>query len=239
MAEYTFRARQERARAALKDFFSDDVNLQRLKRFSEPGVMHVVGFFLSPHYNHVNNIGSAPVHLNEEYKAAMSNLKKRYFDFTSQPGKGDLIWEGKRNPAIEIIENLALTLPALVAVKWFIESGFDTLFWNNYDDVKGKYDAHFSKVKLKYTETHKQKKRAARERIAKEVLASTQGQQKGRKKVTLTRIQRNIITARLRAERREQKEKKKLLRLTGRTNNKPKRPRVQSQACAFVLSNPN
>lgn len=232
---FTFKDKQERSRKSVASFFSDEDNGTRLKRFSEPGAFQVVGFFLSPHYNHTPKLGAPPVHLNEEYKAAMSNLKKRYFDFNSQPNKGDLVWDGVKNPAISIVPGMCLTLPVAVAIKWFIESSFDVLFWESYDHVKRKFDEHFSKVKLKYTETHKNKKRAARERIAKEVIASSTGQNKGRKKVTLTRIQRNIISARLLAERREQKERRKQLKLTGR-NNKPKRPRVASQACAFVLA---
>ena len=232
---FTFKEKQGRSRASVASFFQCDDKAMRLKRFSEHGVLNVVSFFLSPHYNHVNKLGAAPVHLNEEYKAAMSNLKKRYFDFTSQAGKGELVWEGQRNPEMTLVEGVSLPLPSLVALKWFIESGFDRLFWQDYEHTKRTFDAHFTKVKLKYTETHKNKKKAARERIAREVVASSIGQHKGRKKVTLTRIQRNMISARLLAERREHKEKRKQLRLTGRKKNNPKRPRVQSQACAFVL----
>lgn len=228
--------RHARTRESAVEFFSDEENHNKLRRFaSEPDSLKMVSFFLGPHYSHQTTRDGQFVHLNDEYKAALSALKKRYFDFTSEAGrKSDLVWEGQVNPPIRICSLVSLPLPALIAMKWFVSKRFDELFWQDFEAIKSQYETHFNKIKTKYTETHKKKKKLARERIARQVIAETKGQNKKGRRVTLTRKQRSIISARLLAEKIEQKERRKNLKLTGKKK-ETKRPRARSQACACVM----
>lgn len=238
MTGCTFEARQSRSRQSVFSFFSNEEAQRRLKRFLlEENCFKIVSFYLGPHASQAIQRNGKMVHLNEEYKSALSALKKRFFDFTSIPGKkSDLKWGGEVNPCIDVCSGVSLPLPTLVAMKWFLSNDFDREFWERFEQTKKSFERHFCKVKTRYTETHKTKKRLARERVAREVIASTKGQntQKGRRNVTLTRIQRSLISARLRAEKLEMKERRKKLKLTGKQV-KTKRPRVHSPACAFVL----
>lgn len=238
MTPNTFQPRHGRSRQSVQSFFSDESMQGRLRKFVvEENSMKMISYFLSPHYAHAIQREGKMVHLNEEYKSALSALKKRFFDFTSEPGKkSDLVWEGQVNPVLNICPGVSMPLPTLVAMKWFISNELDSEFWDRFEHLKHHFDAHFQRVKTMYTETHKNKKRLARERVIKEVISSTKGQNvtKGRRNVLLTRNQRSIVSATLRAEKLEQKEKRKRLKLTGKQV-KTKRPRVSNQACAFVL----
>lgn len=242
MTPNTFEPRHTRSRQSVISFFSDDSMQGRLRRFVvEENSMRMVNYFLSPHYSHAIQREGKMVHLNEEYKAALSALKKRFFDFTSEPGKkSDLVWEGQVNPALNICPGVSMPLPTLVAMKWLISNDLDSEFWARFSHLKQHFDSHFLKVKTMYTETHKKKKRLARERVIKAVIASTKEQpvNKGRRNVLLTRNQRSLVSATLKAEKLELKEKRKRMKLTGKQV-KTKRPRVTNQACAFVLKPSN
>lgn len=100
-------------------------------------------------------------HIESEYGNAMTKYKKRFFDFLSREGHGELVWEGKINPHVFISydrETISAPLPVLLALTWFINTGLDLYFWAHLQDIMKAYKEHTNTTKERYTLTQKLKK---------------------------------------------------------------------------------
>lgn len=173
----------------------------------------------------------------DEYNNAITNYKKRYYNFESKEGTGELVWKGEINPCVPVrsvpegaegvpVEDggvVALPLPRLIALYWFIQFGFDRVFWERFDEVQARYEAFTARVKRKYTENHKTKKAERRRKIEQEVLEAraraegpaakteTQGQGQGQSCAQtqgqkLTRTERRLVAQKIEQEKRRRRE---------------------------------
>lgn len=217
---FTFKERQESYRASVCAFFQDARRYHRLSRivFEGDRLCPIIFFYVKEfECERFVRTSEGIFRLCDEYRNAISNHKKRYYNFESKEGCGELVWEGLVNPRVLVNEQLgsiALPLPRLVALQWFIQFDFDLLFWERYDEVHAAYVAHVSQVKRRYTDTHKEKKREKRKRLEEEVIAQRSGV--SNKSVYLTRAERNLISRRLEQERRDAREQKRRLREDGK-----------------------
>lgn len=92
----------------------------------------------------------------EEYKSALANYRKRYFDFSSRTGMGDLRWEGSTNPAI-LVREYALPLPKIVAFMWLLQSDLDYIFLENFDEIFTEFTIFINSTKQRYLTNHRQR----------------------------------------------------------------------------------
>ena len=209
-----YEVQQHTYRDQARAFFADPSRYERLKRIAINGDrIYSVIFFYIKEFEKGNVVQAAHggyYRICDEYRNAITNHKKRYYDFESKEGKGALLWKGTTNPRVLVHEQLgsiALPLPRLVAIQWFIQYDFDLLFWERRDEVVAAYTEFTTSVKRKYTEAHKNKKRADRVRVEKEVIDARTEQpvRKGKKSVYLTRTERQMVSRLLVEERKKRK----------------------------------
>jgi hypothetical protein len=175
-AGHAFVCRQRIYRDDAARFFLDAARYARLERLVIGGEkLGAVIFYYVKQYRAKPFVSTAQgvYCMCDEYRNAIANYKKRYYNFESREGVGDMVWEGRVNPRVLVCEargSLALPLPRLVALQWFIRMDFDLFFWSDYDEVYASFLSFSADVKRRYTETHKDKKRASRARIETEVI---------------------------------------------------------------------
>lgn len=198
----------------LDSFFSNKDNFDRLKKIERmrgedvyPTIVHFVKNYENGRVrkNEDNNFVCIP----DMYSKAITSHKKRYYDFCSVFGKGELVFNGKVNPYVCISndnEQVVATLPCLVAVWWFIRYGFDHIFWDEYDSVKKAYQEYTTAMKRQYSAAHKaynsEIKKAAVERVIQDrPKGSSISQPKGRKKPILSAAERKLLAEYMEQER--------------------------------------
>lgn len=220
---------QELLRKDVFDFFYEKNNLERLRKFTlnnEHGKIFAIVFFFVKRFekNRIVHTGAGLFCITDEYSHALAANTKRFYDFESKEGKGDLYWEGKRNPLIQIGVDVFLPLPVLVAMKWFLNMRFDAIFWSRYDDVMSQYVEFTTTVKEKYMNTHRQKLIKMREEAKQVVIKKRESAplKRGSKNVHMTRTERREV-AKLLADARKNKSKPKKKQNTGR------KPKVKNQ----------
>jgi hypothetical protein len=173
----TFAEMQQRYRGLTSEFFG--ASEQRMRKLHDLLVLPagLLFFYVKRHSaESVKQTKTGLVRfLPEEYAAALGCFKKRFFDLDSRPGKGsDLVWKGVVNPPC-ILEaygmELAVPLPKLVALHWFVSRGLDELFWADYEAVNDAFKDFSLQMKQRYTDNHRVKKNARRAKAVSLVLA--------------------------------------------------------------------
>lgn len=212
---------QQAYRETLRHFFSDEDNFLRLIRITlgPPKICSVIFYFVKEYKSHrFIQFNGEVLRLSDEYSNAITSHKKRYYNFESRIGHGELLWEGEKNPIVPIRGIDKFPLPTLVALKWFIQFNFDRLFWKEFDEVQQSFTEFTTTIKRKYTETHKQKKRSHREEIVKRVISgrSAHTHAPPGKPSQLTPNERNLVRSILKEETTKQKKIKKIIRASGK-----------------------
>jgi hypothetical protein len=201
-------------REQAESFFSNKERYERLLKIAVNGdrIYSVIFYFVKEFEKGrvVQSRHGGYYRICDEYRNAITNHKKRYYDFESKEGKGQLVWKGATNPRVLVnaqMGSIALPLPRLVAMQWFIQYDFDLLFWDRRDEVVVAFTEFTTSVKRKYTEAHKTKKRADRVRVEREVIEARTGppRRKGKKSVYLTREERQKVSDLLVEERKKRK----------------------------------
>ena len=176
----TFLERQETNKRSVNEFFASQENYNALEAIIQEGenICSVIMYFVTEYSkNRVYQIDGDVFCPNDSYRYALRSHLKRFYDFENRIGQGDLWYNGVLNPRVVANEErgpLALSLPRLVALQWFIKNKFDVMFWQRYPDVLASYDIFVSNKKQKYTETHKAKKKMLRQQIEAGVLRTKQ-----------------------------------------------------------------
>ena len=175
----TFPVRQRAYRDLVCRFFSDPENYKRLERIAEDPRMCSTIFYYVKEFepDRLVRTETGIFRVCDEYRNAIANFKKRYYNFESKAGSGELVWEGAVNPPVVVNEaygpdSVAMPLPRLVALYWFVQNGFDHVFWDRLDDIRASYEAFTAQIKRKYTDTHKRKKAERRRKFEEEVIDS-------------------------------------------------------------------
>ncbi len=128
--------------------------------------MGPVLFFFVKHFEHEKFIRTrfGIFCIADAYRSALTSNMKRYFNFFSREGRGELKSDGACNPCVEIArpQGLApglapgppvlLPLPRLVAYQWLISNDFDKYFWLRYDDVQVAFAKSILDAKQRYQE---------------------------------------------------------------------------------------
>ena len=217
--ETNFAVQQVGYREQAERFFSDPGRYERLRRIVVNGdkMCSAVFFFVKEYEKGslVQTKHKGIYCICDEYKNAITNHKKRYYNFESKEGKGELRWQGMTNPRVLVnakMGSISLPLPRLVALQWFIQYDFDLLFWDNKEVISRAFVEFTSSVKRRYTEAHKNKKREARARMEKEVIQKRNPDEpntrKGKKSVYLTRTERQMVARLLDGERLKHKKQR-------------------------------
>ena len=190
---------QRNYRRKVAHFFSDGNNYGRLSRIythEHPKIYALLVFFVV-RYSKNRVFLSTRVHehlsrhycIRDQYENALKRYEKKFYDFEARAGKGELIYEGVVNPALNIrsprdtamdmdmdmdvdggANTVTLALAKLNAISWLIEYGFDTVLWDNYAEVLREYTEFSVVTRKRYTDTHKRKNRALRQEAEKEIL---------------------------------------------------------------------
>lgn len=157
--------RQQVLRQQVVTFFADDKHYFRLKRVldalirSEPKVANE-GTLMFHFLNKYNpGVVMSPVSrrlfkLPEEYKSAVGNYSKKYFDFGSRTGMGDLRWGGETNPAV-LIREYAMPLPKCVAFMWLLQTELDTIFLAEFDAIFASFVQFSTENKERYLQNQR------------------------------------------------------------------------------------
>ena len=214
-------------------FFSKPANYTRLEKIVShgPRIATIIFFFVKEFEKGslVKTSNGGIYRTCDEYKNAITNHKKRYYNFESKEGKGEIVWKGETNPCINInpaLGPVSLPLPQLNAFQWLIQYGFDRLFWKRECEVTAAFMEFSTAVKRRYTEAHKSKKKDDRKRIEQFVIASrviTEQERKkalkrqrrakargkpGKKPVYLTRVERQKVCRLLEEERAKRRQER-------------------------------
>lgn len=229
----TFLMEQELMRKDCTDFFRTLDHLQRLRKFTlnnDHGKIFAVVFFFVKRFEKgrlVHN-GTGLYCIAEEYSHALATFKKRFYDFESKEGKGDLYWKGEQNPTVQLGHDVFLTLPVLVAMKWFISMRFDAMFWMRYEDIMAAYVDHTAKIKERYTTQHRQKMNKLVQEARQQVLEKREEEElndkkRKTKKVHMSRSERREVAQIIADARKNKKIKSKKKPAAGR------KPKIQNQ----------
>jgi hypothetical protein len=162
----TFADRQLLYRASVREFFADETRYARLERLLLRGDIGSLLYFFVKHFESDCVIATTwgRVRVCDEYRAALTNHKKRWFDFESREGHGELVWEGQVNPPVVVCEargELAAPLPRLVALRWLVDRGLDDLLWERFDDVQTAHARALVEAKARYSEASRARRRSA------------------------------------------------------------------------------
>lgn len=239
---------QDKLKNFVLDFFKIESNYTRLRNLinHDPAIFNISFFFVTK-YSPLSlyNINSIPRSLNDLYKSALRGYKKCYFDFESEPGKGEVVMNGEVNPAIDVNEtygDLKCTLPRLMALRWMIHNRIDELMLNNFANIKQAYVDYVTERRECYSERHKDKLKTIRQRVEEEVVneerlsnkdsssvgLSTDSSNPAKKQRTrhLSQPQRKIVNARIaqeihRQKQEREKEKNKIKKSSSKNVLKP------------------
>lgn len=174
--KYTYKLRQDTYREVLNLFFSNLDNYQRLQRIIYKGdeTYAIIMYFITEYSKHRLFMSTqGAVCPKTAYTNALKSHQKRFYNFDSRKGRGDLWYNGIINPLVlASVKNgsLSLPLPRLVALRWFIQEDFDEIFWQHEHDIIIQYNEYTKAKKKKYTEAHKQKKKILRQQIEDNVI---------------------------------------------------------------------
>lgn len=159
--------RQEVFREQVTAFFADDKHFFRLKRVLDTLIANetrvanegeLMYYFLNRHRQGVvvRSVSGRLFKVHEEYKSALANYRKRYFDFGSKVGMGELRWKGEINPAV-VIRNYAMPLPKIVAFMWLLQSELDFIFLDAFDDIFASFIEYTCFTKERYLLNQRQR----------------------------------------------------------------------------------
>ena len=230
----------------VKFFLSLDAfeRLEKIYNDKENGVFDIIVFFVKIHQRGkiTRNLHNSFHCIADDYKSGVTSHKKRYYDFKSKIGRGDLVHKGKVNPPV-LIEHghrsVALPLPCLVACWWFIQNNFDTFFWEQFEEVKKEHDLHVANNKRVYSVTHKTGKSRIREAVIKRVIdrreanESEEEKPKNKKRPFLTRRERQMVAelvVKERATMKEEQQKRPKKTLAPKHRNKETKAVIISKA---------
>eukprot|EP00514_Thraustochytrium_sp_LLF1b_P006426 CAMPEP_0184538818 /NCGR_PEP_ID=MMETSP0198_2-20121128/17795_1 /TAXON_ID=1112570 /ORGANISM="Thraustochytrium sp., Strain LLF1b" /LENGTH=181 /DNA_ID=CAMNT_0026932291 /DNA_START=691 /DNA_END=1236 /DNA_ORIENTATION=- len=135
----TFASRQEDYRKSLETFFADEEHHTRLLRLLD-STTHLFFFVREFEPHAIVHTTHGLFRMCDEYRNAMTNHKKRYYNFESKVGEGELVWKGQRNPLVG--PRLPAPLPRLVALQWLIQHDFDLLYFERKDEVLEAHARH-------------------------------------------------------------------------------------------------
>lgn len=279
--QYSFKQLQEQYRATTSKFFSNMENYTRLRKIvyhRDERIFSILLFFVIRYKDHslylcqrsynsgpeVND-ANKPVYSfykpKDEYNRTLKKYKKRFYDFESKVGSGDLFWDGIRNPKFLVAPDngpISLPLAKMIACYWSIEHGFDTVFWDNYPSILEHYEIFTLKTKKKYTEAHKQKKKKMRSEIEEKVIAKRDIEQQqqleaginkgtatsrrkrttttkcSRRKTRLSRELRREVTKQIQDRKRKMKEQAAQI-ANGEIVRKRRRPCVKKKTLATTM----
>lgn len=189
---------QGKYRESAARFFADKQNFDRLSRFfahKDDDIAAIVEFFVvrSPRMVLVSTLSASDRatdtwrvwNILDQYERALRKYRKHFYSFRDRAGSGKVRWEGMTNPKIIVAAehgSLSLPLAKLLAFKWFIEYGFDAVFWERFDKTKKKFTEYTTEVKVRYTSAHKKKKTALRKEVEQEMLRERAEKEKARAK---------------------------------------------------------
>lgn len=232
--------------ALVAEFFSGDDAFDRLDKIykeKENGVFEIIVFFVKVHQKNkvIRNQHNGFYCIADQYKAGVTSHKKRYYDFKSKQGRGDLVHNGKVNPLVLVEKgdrNIILPLPCLVACWWFIQNNFDTFFWEEFEGVKRAYEVHVANNKRIYSATHKTGKSKLREAVIKQVIKQREENEvgeekpKNKKRPFLTRPERKLVSNLVVSERAAMKaeQQKRAKKTQVKHRNKETAPVIIAQA---------
>jgi hypothetical protein len=148
-------------------FFGTREHYERLDALVSRGDMGPVLFFFVKHFEHEKFIKTrfGIFCIADAYRSALTSNMKRYFDFISREGRGDLKSEGACNPCVEIARpqgippgpSILLPLPRLVAYQWLISNEFDKHFWLRHDDIQVAFAKSVLDAKQRYQEANQRR----------------------------------------------------------------------------------
>lgn len=148
-------------------FFGLSEYFERLDALVSRGDMGPVLFFFVKHFEHEKFIRTrfGIFCIADAYRSALTSNMKRYFNFISREGRGDLKSEGACNPCVEIVRpqtlqpgpSVLLPLPRLVAYQWLISNEFDKYFWRRHDDVQVAFTKSVLDAKQRYQEANQRR----------------------------------------------------------------------------------
>jgi hypothetical protein len=152
--------RQGVFREQVSAFFANDKHFFRLKRVLDTLIANetrvanegeLMFFFLNRYRQGVvvRSESGRLFKICEEYKSALANYRKRYFDFGSRVGMGELRWKGETNPAI-VIRDYAMPLPKVVAFMWLLQSELDYIFLGAFDEIFASFIEFTCSTKERY-----------------------------------------------------------------------------------------
>ena len=148
-------------------FFNLRENYERLEKLVVREDLGTILFYFVKHFEPERPVRTKHglICIADDYRAALTSHMKRYFDFLSREGRGDLIWYGERNPGIPVRPDLSntvvLPLPRLVAYQWLIYNDLDIYLWNNFDRVQTSFAEHVLDAKRRYQQASHQRLEAA------------------------------------------------------------------------------
>ena len=203
----------------LDSFFSDKDAFKRLQKIESkrkeevfPIIVHFVKHYEGDKVR--QNKDGYFLRISDMYSTAITSHKKRYYDFCSVFGKGELVYNGKVNPYVSIKngdEEVVSTLPCLIAVWWFLRYDFDFIFWDEYEEVKKMYHEYTNAMKKQYSAAHKaynsEIKKAAVERVINNRPLSSNITTKNKKKPLLSAAERRLVSEFMEQERMSRKNK--------------------------------
>lgn len=147
--------KQQLYRDNAREFFRVPAHYARLERLLARGDIGQLLYFFVKHFETSRYVRTRHglLRIADQYRSALTSHMKRYYDFESREGRGDLIWNGQCNPLVEACEalgNAALPLPRLVAYQWLIFMDFDLYLWERFDDVNDAFTRFTLAAKERY-----------------------------------------------------------------------------------------
>ena len=207
-------------RTSIEAFFASREMFERLQKIYDKrgeDVFPTIVYFVK-HYEHgkVRRTDDGLfVKITDMYSMAITSHKKRYYDFCSTFGKGEPVYNGKPNPYV-IIENMGdevmLTLPCLVAIWWFVRHGLDSIFWEEYEEVKKEHLKHSTTMKRQYSAAHKLYNAQIKEAAIEKVIQNRDGSETSvfkttKKKTMLSASEKKLVAEYIGQERANRRNK--------------------------------
>ena len=153
------KTREEIEHANVVSFFSVKENFARLRVFSSKRSREVVVYFLS-HFDQSQLESPPDFDMGYRYRLVITRNRKKYFDFVQDAGKGEFVLAGVTNPGIPSLCDL--TVPNLVALRWFISNQLDRIFQKNRALIESNFDRFRFTRKIEYRENADRKHLSSR-----------------------------------------------------------------------------
>lgn len=159
--------KQQQYRANAHEFFRVPEHHARLERLVARGDIGSLLYFFVKHFETHRYVKTRRglLRVADQYRSALTSHMKRYYDFESREGRGDLDWHGQCNPLVEAREDggVALPLPRLVAYQWLIYMDFDLYLWDRYEDIGVAFTTFTLAAKQRYQSASQRRRYSARE----------------------------------------------------------------------------